>query len=225
MGIDPVYKATLLSLQVSVVFGYLLGSIPFGLVLTRMAGLGDIRKIGSGNIGVTNVLRTGRKDLAFMALVGDVGKGALAVFLVSLVYGREAAIFAGVGAVIGHMFPLWLRFRGGKGVATTLGTLAAVNWIVGLSAALAWLITALIFRISSLAALVAMIVAPLAGFYIAKDPGAGFMALFLTIVVWFAHHANIRRLIAGTEPKIGQKGKKIDDDEPSDDDDQEGIPN
>jgi glycerol-3-phosphate acyltransferase PlsY len=119
--------------------------------------------------------------------------------------GPEQGIFAGTAAVIGHMFPLWLRFKGGKGVATTLGTLAAVNWIMGLAAALTWLVMAVIFRYSSLSALVALLVAPLAAFYIAHNAGAGWMAIFLAIIVWCAHHANIRRLIKGTEPKIGQK--------------------
>ena len=210
MELDPVYKALLTSMQIATVCGYLLGSIPFGLVLTRMAGLGDIRKMGSGNIGATNVLRTGHKFLAFLTLIGDCGKGAAAVLLFTYVVGPnmggpEQGIFAGAAAVIGHMFPLWLRFKGGKGVATTLGTLAAVNWIMGLAAALTWLVMAMIFRYSSLSALVALLVAPLAAFYIAHNTGAGWLAIFLAIIVWCAHHANIRRLIKGTEPKIGQK--------------------
>ncbi|AUG52759.1 glycerol-3-phosphate 1-O-acyltransferase PlsY [Thalassospira marina] len=207
MELDPAYKAMLMSLQVAAVCGYLLGSIPFGLVLTRMAGLGDIRKIGSGNIGATNVLRTGNKFLALLTLIGDSGKGAAAALLFTALYGPEQGIFAGAAAVIGHMFPLWLRFKGGKGVATTLGTLLAVNWIMGVIACLAWLIMALIFRISSLSALVALAVAPLAAFYVAHDIGAGWLGLFLAVIVWGAHHTNIRRLLNGTEPKIGDKKK------------------
>jgi glycerol-3-phosphate acyltransferase PlsY len=215
MELDATYKAMLMSLQVATVCGYLLGSIPFGLVLTRMAGLGDIRQIGSGNIGATNVLRTGRKGLAFLTLIGDAGKGAFAALLFTHLYGAEQGIFAGGAAVIGHMFPIWLRFKGGKGVATTLGTLAAVNWIMGLCAALTWLVMALIFRISSLSALIAMIVAPLTAFFIAKDPGAGWLGVFLAVIVWLAHHANIKRLIHGEEPKIGQKKKQVDEETPA----------
>ena len=214
MELDASYKAMLMSLQIATACGYLLGSIPFGLVLTRIAGLGDIRKIGSGNIGATNVLRTGRKGLAFLTLLGDVGKGAFAALLFTHLYGTEQGIFAGGAAVVGHMFPIWLRFKGGKGVATTLGTLAAVNWIMGLCAALTWLVMALIFRISSLSALIAMIAAPLAAFFIANDPGAGWLAVFLAIIVWLAHHSNIRRLIQGNEPKIGQKKKPEEKDNP-----------
>ncbi|OSQ45260.1 glycerol-3-phosphate acyltransferase [Thalassospira alkalitolerans] len=197
----------MMSLQIATLCGYLLGSIPFGLVLTRIAGLGDIRKIGSGNIGATNVLRTGNKFLALLTLIGDVGKGAAAVLLFTHYVSAEAGIFAGGAAVVGHMLPVWLRFKGGKGVATTLGTLIAVNWIMGLVAAATWLVMALIFRISSLSALIAMIAAPIAAFVITNDPGAGWLAIFLAVIVWAAHHANIRRLIKGEEPKIGQKKK------------------
>lgn len=210
MELDATYKATLMSLQIAVVCGYLLGSIPFGLVLTRLAGLGDIRTIGSGNIGATNVLRTGNKFLALLTLIGDSGKGAAAALLFAYFYGPEQGIFAGAAAVVGHMFPLWLRFKGGKGVATTLGTLLAVNWIMGLIACLAWLVMALIFRISSLSALMALAVAPLAAFFVAHDVGAGWLALFLAIIVWAAHHTNIRRLLNGTEPKIGDKKKNTE---------------
>lgn len=218
MELDATYKAMLMSLQVATVCGYLLGSIPFGLVLTRMAGLGDIRKIGSGNIGATNVLRTGRKGLAFLTLIGDAGKGAFAVLIFTHLVGVEQGIFAGGAAVIGHMFPVWLRFKGGKGVATTLGTLTAVNWIMGVCAALTWLVMALIFRISSLSALIAMIAAPLAAFFIANDPGAGWLGVFLAVIVWLAHHANIRRLLRGEEPKIGQKKKDAQADGDKDED-------
>jgi glycerol-3-phosphate acyltransferase PlsY len=214
MELDPAYKALLMSLQIATVCGYLLGSIPFGLVLTRMAGLGDIRKMGSGNIGATNVLRTGNKTLALLTLIGDCGKGAAAALLFTYYVGPEQGIFAGAAAVVGHMFPLWLRFKGGKGVATTLGTLAAVNWVMGLVAALTWLVMAAIFRYSSLSALVALAVAPLAAFYIAHDVGAGWLALFLAFIVWCAHHANIRRLINGTEPKIGDKKKNAAQESP-----------
>jgi glycerol-3-phosphate acyltransferase PlsY len=140
--------------------GYLIGSVPFGLVLTRIAGGGDIRKIGSGNIGATNVLRTGRKGLALATLVLDSGKGAIALFAAYWIWGTDAAVWAGAGAIVGHCFPVWLRGEGGKGVATALGTLLAAAWPIGIMACLTWLLTALVFRISSLAALVALASAP-----------------------------------------------------------------
>src|ERR1700761_2970323 len=145
--------------------GYALGSIPFGLVLTRLAGLGDIRKIGSGNIGATNVLRTGNKPLALAVLLLDSGKGAVAVLLAAR-FGENSALAAGLGAVLGHLYPVWLGFKGGKGVATTLGTLLALSWPVGLIACAVWLAMALIFRISSLAALTAMAAAPAAALFL-----------------------------------------------------------
>ncbi|MBI5162881.1 MAG: glycerol-3-phosphate 1-O-acyltransferase PlsY [Magnetospirillum sp.] len=186
--------------------GYLLGSVPFGLVLTRAAGLGDIRGIGSGNIGATNVLRTGRKDVALATLLLDGGKGAAAALIALALAGETPMLIAGLTAVLGHNFPVWLRFKGGKGVATTLGTLIAVAPFVGLSAVLAWLLTARVFRISSLAALVALASAPLFALVIPGTvPGTAPMAAGLAVLGVIRHHANIRRLLAGTEPKIGAK--------------------
>jgi glycerol-3-phosphate acyltransferase PlsY len=186
--------------------GYLLGSIPFGLVLTRLAGLGDIRKIGSGNIGATNVLRTGRKGLAAATLLLDGGKGAAAVLIGNALFGPDMAVMAGGGAILGHLFPVWLKFRGGKGVATTLGILLALDWPVGVLACLTWLAVAALFRISSLAALAATGAAVgYAGWLGTRQEVQ--VVLFLAVLVWISHRANIGRLLTGQEPKIGQ-GKK-----------------
>jgi glycerol-3-phosphate acyltransferase PlsY len=186
------------------VAGYLLGSIPFGLILTELAGLGDVRKIGSGNIGATNVLRTGNKALALATLLLDAGKGAAAVVAARLLFGPEAAIIAAAAALLGHMFPAWLRFRGGKGVATGLGALLAIAWPVGLIACAVWLLAALLFRYSSLAALLALAAAPTAAWFLADRQIAG-LALFLAVLVWLRHHENIRRLLKGEESKIGKR--------------------
>jgi glycerol-3-phosphate acyltransferase PlsY len=180
--------------------GYLLGSIPFGLLLTRIAGLGDIRKIGSGNIGATNVLRTGRKGLAVATLLLDGGKGAAAV-LIARHWGPDMAILAGAGALIGHLFPLWLRFRGGKGVATGLGVLLALDWRIGLIACAVWLLAAFLFRYSSLAALLAFAAGPVAALLLSTRQLAA-VALFLGVLVWLRHHQNIGRLLRGAEPRI-----------------------
>ncbi len=180
--------------------GYLLGAIPFGLVLTRLAGYGDIRTIGSGNIGATNVLRTGNKPLALIVLLLDSGKGAVAV-LIAAMWGENAALAAGLGAVLGHLFPVWLGFKGGKGVATTLGTLLALAWPVGLIACGLWLLTALIFRISSAAALTAIATTPVAAFLM-MHPALAVVALLIAALVWYKHAANIGRLLNGTEPRI-----------------------
>ncbi len=187
--------------------GYLLGAIPFGLVLTRLAGLGDIRQIGSGNIGATNVLRTGRKGLAAATLILDAGKGAFAVGLGYWWLGPDIAVLAGAGAVLGHCFPIWLKFRGGKGVATALGTiLAAAPW-AGLGAVGAWLAVAAATRYSSLAALVATLLAPfLAHFW--GDPQMVWLAGFIAVVVWLRHIGNIKRLLTGQESKIGKKSSQ-----------------
>lgn len=190
----------------ALVAGYLLGSIPFGLVLTRLAGLGDIRDIGSGNIGTTNVLRTGRKDLALATLILDSGKGGIAVLIAGYMYGQDMAIMAGTGAFLGHLFPVWLRFQGGKGVATFLGTVLAISWPAGLVACATWLVVALIFRFSSLAALAATAATPIAAWYLA-DPQRMEFTLLLAALVWFRHRENIKRLITGDEPKIGKKNK------------------
>ena len=182
--------------------GYLLGSIPFGLVLTRTAGLGDIRRLGSGNIGATNVLRTGSKALAAATVLLDGGKGAVAVLALAP---WDAGLVAGFAAVIGHNFPVWLRFRGGKGVATTLGVLLAVAWPVGLLACLTWLVVAAVFRYSSLAALVAIMATPFTMQWLADGPRIG-LAAALTVLAIVRHQANIRRLLKGQELKIGAKG-------------------
>jgi acyl phosphate:glycerol-3-phosphate acyltransferase len=183
--------------------GYLIGSIPFGLVLTRLAGLGDIRAIGSGNIGATNVLRTGNKGLAAATLLLDGAKGAVAVLLAGR-YGPDMAVLAGGGAVIGHIAPVWLGFKGGKGVATALGVLTAISWPVGVLAALTWLGTAVLTRISSLSALIAIAAAPVYAWALA-DPQRAQLATFIAVLVWLRHHENIRRLFKGQEPRIGGK--------------------
>jgi glycerol-3-phosphate acyltransferase PlsY len=184
--------------------GYLLGSIPFGLVLTRAAGLGDIRNIGSGNIGATNVLRTGRKGLALATLLLDGGKGAMAVLIVGALLPFPAGLIAGIAAVVGHNFPVWLKFKGGKGVATTLGTMIAAAPLVGVLACGTWLVVAAIFRYSSLAALVALALAPAYALYFHQTEAAAAFAA-LAVLVWYRHHANIARLLKGEEPKIGAK--------------------
>jgi glycerol-3-phosphate acyltransferase PlsY len=188
---------------VSIALGYLLGSVPFGLVITKLAGLGDIRAIGSGNIGATNVLRTGRKDLAALTLILDASKGAIAVFIASN-FGLQAEMGAAMGSVLGHLFPVWLKFKGGKGVATTLGVLLAFVPLVGIASALAWLVTALITRVSSMSAIVAMAIAP---FYTAwlYTPKWSWLVGTIALIVIAKHHENIGRLIKGTEPKIGKK--------------------
>jgi len=186
-------------------FGYLLGSIPFGLVITRFAGLGDIRSIGSGNIGTTNVLRTGRKSLAALTLLGDALKGTIAVLVVSHFFGTEMAITAGLGAFLGHLFPIWLRFKGGKGVATYLGVLLGLYWPAALLFACVWLLVAAIFRYSSLSALTASLATPIVLYGVDLVQMAE-MFLFLTLLLWLKHHENIRRLLKGAETKIGKKG-------------------
>lgn len=182
--------------------GYLLGSIPFGLVLTTVAGLGDVRKIGSGNIGATNVLRTGRKDLAALTLILDGAKGAVAVLLAAWLFGPQAALVAALGAFLGHLFPVWLGFKGGKGVATFIGVELALAWPVGLLICATWAATAALMRMSSLAALVAAAATPVFAWWIA-GPQHAILAVVLVVFIFIRHHENIRRLIAGTEPKIG----------------------
>jgi glycerol-3-phosphate acyltransferase PlsY len=192
--------------------GYLLGSIPFGVLLTRAAGLGDVRAIGSGNIGATNVLRTGRKDLAAATLLLDGGKGALAVLAARflLLDFSNHVLFeavAGAAAFLGHLFPVWLRFRGGKGVATFFGVLLAAAWLVGLAAAGVWLLTAALFRFSSLAALAAAIAAPNIAAITGQPTPVILLAAFTGVLILLKHRANIARLRAGTEPRIGRKSE------------------
>jgi glycerol-3-phosphate acyltransferase PlsY len=193
-----------MALESYILLGYLLGAVPFGLLLTRAAGLGDIRAIGSGNIGTTNVLRTGRKDLAAATLVLDGLKGVAAVLIGGYLAGHDAALWAGLGAVLGHLFPIWLGFHGGKGVATSYGVLIAAAWPVGLAAGAIWLVLAGLVRISSLAALVSFAAAPILATLLADSSDVK-LALAIALLVFIRHHANIRRLLAGTEPRIGGK--------------------
>ncbi|MCB1490965.1 MAG: glycerol-3-phosphate 1-O-acyltransferase PlsY [Rhodobiaceae bacterium] len=190
------------------VLGYVLGSIPFGLVLTRMAGLGDIRSIGSGNIGTTNVLRTGRKDLAALTLLGDALKGT-AAFLIGSQFGPDTAVLAGLGAFLGHLFPIWLKFRGGKGVATYLGVLLAAFWPVALIFAAIWIGMAAIFRYSSLSALTASVATPVLLIAFDEWQLAQLFAV-MTLLLWIKHRQNIARLVTGKESKIGGKAATAD---------------
>ena len=189
---------------IALVFGYLLGSIPFGLLITRAAGLGDVRKIGSGNIGATNVLRTGNKGLAAATLLLDALKGTAAV-LVAGHFSPDFGLAAGFGAFLGHLFPVWLGFKGGKGVATYLGVLLGLAWQGMLVFAVVWLAMAFLFRYSSLAAPTAAVIVPIALYFISTPQIAGLFAV-MSLIVIIKHHANISRLLAGSEGKIGAKG-------------------
>jgi len=189
--------------------GYILGSIPFGLLIARAAGQGDIRAIGSGNIGATNVLRTGRKDLAIFTLFLDAAKAGVAVLVVRHFFGTELGLLAGGAALIGHCFPIWLRFRGGKGVATFFGFLFASAWQVGLIAGAVWLLSAFLSRMSSLSALLAAVVAPVAAFGLGYS-SAAIASLVLGFVIFIRHKDNIVRILNGTESKIGKKSPKSD---------------
>ena len=193
-----------MSYVLAILFGYLLGSIPFGVVMARLGGLGDLRKIGSGNIGATNVLRTGNKGLAALTLILDALKGTAAVVIAGF-WGPDLALLAGLSAFLGHIYPVWLGFRGGKGVATYLGVLAPVAWPAALAFAAAWLIVAAVTRYSSLAALVATVAAPLTLFWLGYVDGAVLFGL-MTLVIYFKHAQNIARLLKGTESRIGSKG-------------------
>ncbi len=188
----------------SLAIGYLAGSIPFGLLLTKFAGLGDVRDIGSGNIGATNVLRTGNKWLAAITLLTDAAKGGLVILLLWHLWGVDHAVIAGAGAFLGHVFPVWLKFKGGKGVATFLGIVLALYWPVGLLFAVTWLATAAVFRFSSLAALVGALATPIY-FYLFAHYQFAEMTLLLAVIIWWAHRANIGRLMRGEEPRIGVK--------------------
>ncbi len=196
--------ASLALLIACVVGGYLLGSIPFGVIATRLGGAGDIRTIGSGNIGATNVLRTGRRDLAAITLIGDAAKGAVAVLLAAALVSPTGSVLAGAAAFLGHLFPCWLGFRGGKGVATFLGVLFALSWPAGLAAVATWIAVAGIMRISSLAALTAAAASPLFVYLLDR---ASLLPVGLTagmaVLIVVRHHENIQRLLSGTEPRIG----------------------
>jgi glycerol-3-phosphate acyltransferase PlsY len=184
--------------------GYLLGSIPFGLLLTRAAGGPDVRTIGSGNIGATNVLRTGRKGLAAATLICDALKGTLAVLVIARYASYDASLLAGFGAFIGHLFPVWLNFKGGKGVATYIGLLIGIYWPCAVIFCAIWLVAAVISRYSSLSALIASALTPLAFWLLAQPQAAGWF-LLMTVLLWITHRTNIRRLLNGSEGKIGAK--------------------
>jgi glycerol-3-phosphate acyltransferase PlsY len=189
----------------ALIIGYLCGSIPFGLLITRAAGMGDVRKIGSGNIGATNVLRTGRKGLAALTLLLDAVKGLLPVIVFSYYFGLYPALLAGFGAFLGHLFPVWLGFKGGKGVATYIGVLIGVAWQGAVVFAVAWLLVAFVTRYSSLAALVAALAVPVALAIMGRYHAAETFAV-MSIIVFVKHRANISRLLSGTETRIGAKG-------------------
>lgn len=184
--------------------GYLLGSIPFGLLITRATGQGDIRKIGSGNIGATNVLRTGRKDIAFITLLLDAGKAGIAALIFNHFFGSPIGLFAGAAALIGHCFPVWLKFNGGKGVATFFGALFVAKWPIGLIAGAIWLVCAFLTRISSLSALAAAGSAPLIAFMMGYT-NVAIMAAVMAIIIYIRHAENIGRILQGTESRIGKK--------------------
>ena len=203
---------------VAIVGGYLLGSIPFGVIATRLGGTGDIRAIGSGSIGATNVLRTGRKDLALITLLGDGGKGAVAVLLAWVMdrsnpgaSGSSLIALAAGAAFLGHLFPVWLKFKGGKGVATFFGTLLAAAWPVGLASGAAWLIVAFLFRISSLTGLVAVAIAPLIALLLGLPHAITLLTLFMALLVFIRHEPNIRRLLRGEEPRIDAAKPPVDE--------------
>ena len=203
MESSPLIAAAALAL------GYLFGSVPFGLLVTRLAGTGDIRAIGSGNIGATNVLRTGRKSLAAATLLGDMLKGTAAVLAAGALWGRDAAMVAGLGALLGHVFPVWLRFRGGKGVATYIGVLLALAWPVAALFGIVWIAAAWLTRYSSLSALVASAATPFA-LWMGGLPREALLFLLLTALVFVMHRANIARLLRGEEGKIGARAAGAD---------------
>ena len=211
---DPNFFSSTWPFLISFLIGYVSGSVPYGLLLTRMAGLGDVRDIGSGNIGATNVLRTGNKWIAGATLLTDAAKGGVVLLIVWHFWGVDHAVVAGAAAFLGHVFPVWLKFKGGKGVATFLGIVLALYWPVGLLFAATWLIVAGVFRLSSLAALVACAAVPFYFWLPANFGGPEWMisahgyqfaevTVFLALIIWWAHRANIGRLLRGAEPRIG----------------------
>lgn len=200
----PIFESSFVVIALWAIIGYVLGSIPFGLVVSRIMGLGDVRNIGSGNIGATNVLRTGNKSAALLTLLMDGGKGALAVLLAYRFAGWDAAQIAGLTAFIGHLYPVWLKFKGGKGVATFLGIVLALAWPVGIATCATWLLTAIVARISSLAALVAATASPIWMAIFGKSNFVLVVAV-MTVLIFIKHIPNIKRLAHGSEPKIGQK--------------------
>ena len=200
----PVFETSAPLLALTALLAYLLGSVPFGLVMARVFGLGDIRAIGSGNIGATNVLRTGNRLAAFLTLIGDAGKGGIAVLLARALLAEDAAQLAGLFAFLGHCFPVFLGFKGGKGVATFLGTLLALFWPAGIAACLTWAVTAAVTRISSLSALIAAVLAPV-WISLLGMPQAALVTALLAVLVVIRHKTNIGRLMRGEEPRIGSK--------------------
>ena len=196
-----------LEMLVSLALGYLCGTIPFGLILTKSAGLGDIRTIGSGNIGATNVLRTGNKKIAALTLILDALKGTVPALLMGWLYEPQAAVLAGLAAFFGHLFPMWLGFKGGKGVATSIGVLFGLHWPLGLIFMAVWIAMAVVFRISSLSALTASLVSPLAA-YLAGRPELVLPAAIMGLAVFITHRTNISRIITGQEPRIGKSKPK-----------------
>lgn len=182
--------------------GYTLGAIPFGILMARLFGLGNLRDIGSGNIGATNVLRTGNKTAAFATLIADAAKGTIPVLITYTIWGETAALFAGLGAFIGHLYPVWLTFKGGKGVATFLGVLLAVNFWACLLTCATWALVAVLTRISSLSALVAAAFSPV-WLWLCGTPQAAWLALVMSVLIWIKHIPNIKRLLSGQEPRIG----------------------
>lgn len=201
----PEITSPLATLVLVATGAYLLGSIPFGMVIAKLMGLGNLRDIGSGNIGATNVLRTGNKLAAALTLIFDAGKGAVAVLLANACLGADAAQIAGLFAFLGHIYPIWLKFKGGKGVATFLGIALALNFWAGLAACMIWLTVALVVRISSLSALIATALSPIL-MSVFNSQTSSALALLLALLVWWRHRSNLSRLFAGTEPKIGKKG-------------------
>jgi glycerol-3-phosphate acyltransferase PlsY len=193
-----------LNYSIALITGYILGSIPFGLIFSHLLGHGDLRKIGSGNIGATNALRTGNKKLALLTLIFDMLKGALAVILIKQFISPDYMIIAGLGAIIGHCFPIWLKFKGGKGVATTIGVLLTISPLLGLLVCISWFLIAITFKISSLSALISVLLAPVYALFI-LDNRSALLIFLITILVWIRHKANIIRIIKKQEKRIGQK--------------------